>query len=219
MTPKQIKLILAVLAALGVGGGTLLTGGKDGPKSVGGGAQLDDGKVAGLGVGASNNAASVTAAINCRFLEHWTSDGGGPRINQAHVFCGEWDDRRSRAKGFHSRPGGRNPGTVGGLDVSQPPNRDGIYGVRWRFAGKRGDDKFSTMFPDHCTRESVLASIAYAAQNKQNCPSGAPRWAWCGPSASSGSGQGLCTGKGGGGFIIAGGSLDDGRINTAFPLR
>ncbi|MGI9334436.1 MAG: EndoU domain-containing protein [Gammaproteobacteria bacterium] len=218
MNHRQTGLLLIVLAALGAGSGALLTGCEDGAKSRASAPQLDEdrpGRTAGNGTGTATG-----AAINCRTLAHWTGTGSGPRINQRHVFCGEWDKRRSTPKGFHSRPGGRNPGTVAKLEISQRPDSAGIYGIRWRFSGEHGDDKFSTMFPDHCTREQVLASIGYAAQHRQRCPSGAPHWAWCGPSAATGDrAKGYCTGKDSTRFTIAGGTLDDGRINTAFPLR
>lgn len=219
MRRSHIKLILAILAALGVTTGTLLTGNDDEPGSPSSGIALDPDKVATLGKDGDGAAPTrANAAIDCKDLPHWTQVNGGPKINQAHIFCGEWDSRKSRAKGFHARPGGRNPGTVAKLEVSQDPNKSGIYGVRWQFNGEQGASKFSTMFPDRCTRDQVLASVNHAATHQQRCPSGAPGWAWCGPSAPRDGGEGYCTASGAG-FTIAGGSLNDGRINTAFPLR
>ena len=162
--------------------------------------------------------ATNTAAVNCKKMPHWKSING-TKINQTHIFCGEWDSRKNRPKGFHSRPGGKNPGSVGSLETSDRADRDGIYGVRWSYAGEGGSDKFSTMFPDRCSADQVLASVSHAANNTSKCPNGAPRWAWCGWSAPRDGGDQYCTGAGGKGFTVAGATLNDGRINTAFPIK
>ncbi len=157
------------------------------------------------------------AQINCSRLSHWSSTN--PQINLHHIFCGEWDSRRSRPKGFHSRPNGVSPNTVGSFQISQSPNSQGIYGANWGYAGYSGQTKFSTMFPDRCTQQQVTNSISYASSNRTSCPSNAPNWAWCGSSAPSANAAQYCNGDDGSIFTVAGAYLNDGRINTAFPLR
>ncbi len=157
------------------------------------------------------------AQINCSGLSHWSSTN--PQINLHHIFCGEWDSRRSRPKGFHSRPNGASPNTVGSFQISQSSNRQGIYGINWSYAGYSGKTKFSTMFPDRCTQQQVTNSISYASSNRTSCPSNAPNWAWCGSSAPSANAGQYCNGDDGSIFTVAGAYLNDGRINTAFPLR
>lgn len=116
--------------------------------------------------------------VNCDRLPHWSNFASGPQVNQPHIFCGEFSN--GRPKGFHSRPGGTNPRTVARFQVTQPPNRRGIYGVRWSHGADPSREKFSTMFPDRCSQAQVLESIRYAARNQISCPGGAPDWAWCG---------------------------------------
>ncbi|MEM1426855.1 MAG: EndoU domain-containing protein [Cyanobacteria bacterium P01_H01_bin.130] len=152
----------------------------------------------------------------CNGLSHWSRFGSGPQVNQAHVFCGEFSN--GRPKGFHSRPGGRNPGTIASLQVTQSPNRQGVYGIRWSHTGNPQRAKFSTMFPDRCSTGQVLNSVRYAAGNRYQCPSGAPSWAWCGPSAPA-SGGDYCRGTDGARFTVAGAFTRRNDINTAFPLR
>jgi Bacterial EndoU nuclease len=117
--------------------------------------------------------------IDCAGLSHWSATD--PPINQQHVFCGEWNKRKNRPAGFHSRPAGKDPATVGGLKITQPPNSQGIYGIRWSYSGHSNSEKFSSMFPDNCNRDQILKSIVYAVNHPKTCPDGAPRWARCGP--------------------------------------
>ncbi|TVQ51468.1 MAG: hypothetical protein EA366_15435 [Spirulina sp. DLM2.Bin59] len=153
----------------------------------------------------------------CGNLDHWSRTN--PSINQAHIFCGEWSHNQPR--GFHSRPGGRNPSTVQNFQMTQPANSQGIYGGTWHYVGQSNPRKFSTMFPDSCTQTQVVNSIVYAARNRQSCPANAPSWAWCGSNAPTANAANYCKGNGNHNrlFTIAGASLNDGRINTAFPLR
>jgi hypothetical protein len=160
-------------------------------------------------------AGSPTSPVNCANLSHWSNTD--PPINQTHVFCGEWS--RNRPKGFHSRPSGVNPNTVDKFEITQPANRQGIYGGTWNYSGHSNPNKFSTMFPDRCTQTQVINSILYAANHKQSCPANAPNWAWCGINAPNTNADPYCNGDNGGLFTIAGAFLNDGKINTAFPLR
>ena len=74
-------------------------------------------------------ACSVASEMDCAKISHWSATN--PPINQQHVFCGEWNKRKNRPAGFHSRPAGENPATVGTLKITQQPDAKGIYGVRW----------------------------------------------------------------------------------------
>ena len=160
---------------------------------------------------------AATAQVNCARLSHWSASR--PPVSQTHIFCGEWDSRRGRPKGFHSRPNGTNPRTVTNFRITQRANSQGIYGATWSYAGQSGRTKFSTMFPDRCSQQQVLNSILYAAANRQSCPGSAPDWAWCGRSAPAPQAERYCTGDDDRIFTIAGASLRNGNINTAFPLR
>ncbi|MGB0561591.1 MAG: EndoU domain-containing protein [Spirulinaceae cyanobacterium] len=156
------------------------------------------------------------AQINCQTLPHWSSTS--PVINLHHVFCGEFN--HGRPKGLHSRPGGANPATVAELRLTEPANAQGIYGARWSYRGHTDLPKFSTFFPDRCNRNQVLQSVAYAANHLTACPAGAPSWARCGANQpSGGNAASYCTANNGQRFSIALGLLNDGRVNTAFPLR
>ncbi|MEM9245990.1 MAG: EndoU domain-containing protein [Cyanobacteria bacterium P01_F01_bin.153] len=159
----------------------------------------------------------VTArGASCNGLSTWSRFSSGPQVNQAHVFCGEFSN--NRPKGFHSRPGGRNPNTVANLQITQNPNRQGIYGIRWSHTNNPQRTKFSTMFPDNCSTGQVLNSVRYAAGNRYQCPASAPSWSWCGPSAPA-SGGDYCRGNNGDRFTVAGAFTRRNDVNTAFPLR
>lgn len=158
----------------------------------------------------------VQAQVNCQSLPHWSSTS--PTINLHHVFCGEF--KNGRPKGFHSRPSGTNPATIANLRITQAANAQGIYGARWAYRGHADLPKFSTFFPDRCNTNQVLQSIAYAANHLSACPDGAPSWARCGANQPSGGNTTrYCTANNGSNFAIALGLLNDGRVNTAFPLR
>ena len=160
---------------------------------------------------------SVASEMDCARISHWSQTD--PPVNQQHVFCGEWKNRKNRPTGFHSRPAGKNPATVGTLKITQQSNARGLYGVRWSYAGHAGREKFSSMFPDTCSREQVLKSIVYAVNHPRTCPKGAPHWAKCGPNKPTGGGQGYCETSDKSIFTIAFAELrNSNKINTAFPL-
>jgi len=117
-------------------------------------------------------AAPVESGMECESISHWSATN--PPINQQHVFCGEWNSRKSRLAGFHSRPAGENPTTIGTLAITQSSNAKGLYGVRWSYVGHPDRAKFSTMFPDACSRDQVLRSIVYAVKHPWACPDGQP---------------------------------------------
>jgi len=155
--------------------------------------------------------------IDCAKIAHWSATN--PPINQQHVFCGEWNKRKNHAAGFHSRPAGKNPASVGTLKISQQPNGKGLYGVRWSYAGHPDREKFSSMFPDTCNHNQILKSIVYAVKHPKPCPEGAPRWAKCGPNKPIQDDQGYCDASDDSIFTIAFATLkNSNKINTAFPL-
>lgn len=163
---------------------------------------------------------SAFAEVGCAALPHWVTLDNGLQMNQRHVFCGEWKD--NRPKGFHSRPGGVNPGTVRNFTVQDPPNAAGIYTGKWSHINDPGRSKFSSMFPDNCSVSQVLNSISYAsAHSEPNCPAGSPNWVRCGknrPGFDTKEPSAYC-GNGGAFFLIGFAPPQGNRINTAFPLR
>jgi hypothetical protein len=168
-------------------------------------------------VAAATFASPVESGMECAGMSHWSATN--PPINQQHVFCGEWNSRKNRPAGFHSRPAGENPDTIGTLTITQSPNAKGLYGVRWTYDGHPDRAKFSTMFPDTCDRDQVLRSIVYAVNHSWACPDGAPRWATCGPNKPPGDNPDYCEAADGSLFTIAFAALrDSNNVNTAFPI-
>jgi hypothetical protein len=162
-------------------------------------------------------ACSVASEMDCSKISHWSATN--PPINQQHVFCGEWNKRKNRPAGFHSRPASENPVTVGKLKITQQPNAKGLYGVRWSFAGHPDRDKFSSMFPDTCNQDQILKSIVYAVKHPKACPNDVPRWAKCGPNQPAQDGQGYCEASDNSIFTIAFATLkNSNKVNTAFPI-
>jgi hypothetical protein len=162
-------------------------------------------------------ACSVISEMDCAEIPHWSATN--PPVNQQHVFCGEWNKRKNRPAGFHSRPAGKNPATVGTLKITQQPNAGGLYGVRWSYAGHPDREKFSSMFPDTCNRDQILKSIVYAVNHPKTCPNGTPSWAKCGPNRPKQGGQGYCEASDNSIFSIAFATLrNSNKVNTAFPL-
>ena len=164
--------------------------------------------------------AQATEPYNCLGSPHWIISYTGRQINHTHIFCGELN-RRGRLVGFHSRPDGQNPSTVQQFNITRRLTRQGIYAGRWTYSDNPQEDKFSTMFPDHCDQQQVLHSIAHAEAHRITCPSGAPGWAWCGlnrPDDATDDRR-FCHARDGTRYTIAGASDANGRINTGFPLR
>lgn len=147
-------------------------------------------------------------------------NAGMPNINGDHIFCGEID---GNVKGFHSRPGGNNPTNAGitNVVVTAVPNAMGIYNISFN---KNGQHKnISTMFPDSCTQQEVENSILYAEANRVDCPAGAQPWATCGynrPDPVMATQGPYCEGDDDANrFYVQFGLLNNGTINTAFPVR
>jgi hypothetical protein len=125
-----------------------------------------------------------------------------PPINETHLFSGEIN-KRGRPVGFHARPAGKDPANARVVTIDRGPNRFGIYEarveIRKSFFGK-WLSKRSTMFPDTMSRQAVIDAIVHAYRNRATEDSAKFR----GPS-------GL-------GFTVEGYLLQDGRINTAYPI-
>ena len=143
-------------------------------------------------------------------------------MNQNHVFCGEWGG--SRPKGFHSRPGGEDPATVGNVRNVTAPNAVGIYDLEWSYSGHPGIWKGSTMYPDDCSQQQVLNSIVYAANNTVACVPAVP-WGSCGMNRPDPvpEGSDYCVGtEGAARWQIRFATIEvdeETRVNTAFPNR
>ncbi len=119
-----------------------------------------------------------------------------PAINLTHIFAGEIN-RRGKAVGFHSRPGGVNPPGSGIARIVGRPNRSGVY-TAMVWIGRRSRTKFSTLYPDRLPRQMVIEAILSAFRRGQRRGE-----RFRGPS--------------GHGFTIEG-YIQNGRISTAYPL-
>jgi hypothetical protein len=124
-----------------------------------------------------------------------------PAINETHLFEG-YINRKGDPVGFHSRPGGRDPAHARVLAVTNAPNKAGVYTaqIEIRASGSRWLGKSSTFFPDSMTRKEVIQAVTYAYQHATSRNSAK----FSGPSGK--------------GFTIEGYLLQDGKINTAFPV-
>ncbi len=128
-------------------------------------------------------------------------------IELDHVLFGEINPK-GKAVGFHSRPGGIDPGTARVSQRLTPPDANGIYtgkveifdSAKNQWIAKRG---FSSFYPDRLSAKEVEGAIrnAYAdALRRGDIANGA----W--------------TGDSGLGFKIQG-YVNNGKISTAFPVR
>lgn len=124
-----------------------------------------------------------------------------PAVNESHIFFGEVN-KRGKPVGFHSRPGGRDPQGARVVRIVDRPNRRGVYTAEVEIRNGEGRwlRKRSTFFPDQMDRAAVLAAVLNAYQGRTTGNADKFR----GPSGK--------------GFTIEGWLLDDGRINTAYPV-
>lgn len=130
--------------------------------------------------------------------QQWSSTE--PNINLWHIFEGEVN-RSGKVVGYHSRPGGQDPGNARVVAVRDGPNSKGVYTATIEIRnGNRWDEKFSSFFPDSMSRGDVIDAVLNAYKNSDN-PKAQP---WSGPS-------GL-------GFTVQGYTTSRGGINTAFPV-
>ncbi len=109
-----------------------------------------------------------------------------PPIDQNHIFCGDVGPG-GNAGGFHSRPGGVNPATIGilpGTNITIPPGAAaGVYNlnnfnITDAVNGMTANKAVSTMFPNTCSQANVVAAIRHAFLNGGNsgptCGAGGP---------------------------------------------
>ena len=93
---------------------------------------------------------------------------GSPPVEMRHIFCGEIN-RRGLAVGFHSRPGGVNPPTVSGTGAARPVRgHPGLYNLmRFQITedGRTETKGISTLYPDKCSAEDVIAAIQHAYES------------------------------------------------------
>jgi hypothetical protein len=91
--------------------------------------------------------------------------------------------------------------------------------VRWSYSEQPDRQKFSSMFPDTCSRRQVLESIIYAAKHQKPCPAGAPHWTRCGPNRPDKASERYCEALDRTFFTIGFATLrNSDKINTAFPI-
>jgi hypothetical protein len=112
--------------------------------------------------------ASALAQVACP----QANSGGNPVVQQQHIFCGEVSGNPLRAKGFHSRPGGVNPGTITILPqttITYPAGAPaGIYNLNRFNITEHGNTRtkaISTMFPNACNQAAVVAAIQNAVNH------------------------------------------------------
>jgi hypothetical protein len=124
-----------------------------------------------------------------------------PPVNETHLFEGEIS-RRGQPVGFHSRPGGKDPENARVVNITEGPNRAGVYGAEVEVHQPDGPwlRKRSTIYPDAMSREDVVRAVLNAYEHR-----------------TTGASQKF-SGPSGKGFTIEGYLLPDGRINTAFPI-
>ena len=125
-----------------------------------------------------------------------------PAVNATHIFIGEIN-RRGKATGFHAKTKGQIPRDAKIIAVKSGPNRAGVYTAMIAIYDRRSRqwrEKFSTMYPDDMAPAEIIEAVlhAYALRDKGRSQP------WRGPS--------------GHGFPIEGYLLNDGRINTAYPI-
>lgn len=121
-----------------------------------------------------------------------------PRINLTHLFHGEIN-KKGKPVGFHARPEGQDPTDAGLIEVKDTANMSGVYTAQiW--VRDQNKTKFSSIFPDRLSWQEVIQAVLYAYEHRTS----GENLKWRGPS-------GL-------GFTIEGWLLENGDINTAYPI-
>ena len=145
---------------------------------------------------------SLLLCCNSAFAEKklWTQTS--PAVNATHIFIGEIN-RRGKPTGFHAKTNGQIPKDAKILAIKSRPNQAGVYTAQVGIYDKRTQqwkEKFSTIYPDAMQPAEIIKAVLHAYNNR-NPGKTQP---WRGPS--------------GHGFPIEGYVLNDGRINTAYPI-
>ncbi|TAL35508.1 MAG: hypothetical protein EPN93_10230 [Spirochaetes bacterium] len=140
----------------------------------------------------------LLCAVDCSRKPHVEWSDTSPRVNLTHIFHGEINEH-GRPVGYHSRPGGGDPGDAGVLEKIQGPNRKNVY-MAQVWVGAKDRKKISTFFPDSMKKEEVIQAVLHAYRNRTSFKA----YKFNGPS--------------GRGFTIEGYVMDNGDINTAYPI-
>jgi len=130
----------------------------------------------------------------------WTKTS--PAVNATHIFLGEIN-RRGKPTGFHAKTKGQSPKDAKILKIRSLPNQAGVYTAQVGIYDKRSrqwKQKFSSMYPDEMEPADIIMAVLHAYSNRKQ----GKTQPWRGPS--------------GHGFPIEGYVLNDGRINTAYPV-
>lgn len=136
----------------------------------------------------------------CADNKLWTQTT--PAVNATHIFIGEIN-RRGKPTGFHAKTKGQIPREAKIIAVRSGPNRAGVYTAMIAIYDRRSRqwrEKFSTIYPDDMDPGEIIEAVLHAFARRESGRS----QPWRGPS--------------GHGFPIEGYLLDDGRINTAYPI-
>ncbi|MDX1736727.1 MAG: EndoU domain-containing protein [Alphaproteobacteria bacterium] len=139
-----------------------------------------------------------------------------------HIFCGDINLRKGRATGYHHRVSGRDSAIARVGDISKINPETGVYEAapvevfhngKW-FYKKRG----SSFFPDQCTRQQVVNSVLYAAENHIcRFPNG--KWGGMSAPSSQGNEENYCYGIDGQQLVVNGYfTKDPNHIATAWPV-
>ncbi len=157
---------------------------------------------AGCGRAGSANAAAARGAARAADEADRGWSATQPPINRTHIFHGGVN-RRGKPVGFHSRPGGQDPEGSRVVRVLRPANDLGVYEAQVEITDPQAGSvrKRSTFYPDRLDHAAVVAAILNAWNHRQ-----------------PGEGGERFRGPSGLGFTIEGYTLDDGSINTAYPL-
>ena len=145
---------------------------------------------------------SAQPAVAPSLAGKWTSTD--PPVNLAHIDYGEIN-RHGEAVGYHHRPNGVDPPGARVRQIVQPPDASGVYRARVALrdpatGGWIEKKAPSTFFPDAMSDKEVVDAVLGAFRDGRR------------------RGDGQFVGGSGRGFAIEG-WYQNGRINSAYPLR
>lgn len=132
--------------------------------------------------------------------DQWTDTE--PKISLTHIFYGEVN-AKGRATGYHHRANGKDTQTARLKKILSLPNHFGVYTALIEVkdpATGRWKEKFSSLFPDHFTRQQIIDLIVKTYRTHP--PKTRRKWG----------------GMTDYGFRVEGYTLKDGRIITAYPI-
>lgn len=107
-----------------------------------------------------------------QFIEKWyyykVWSNTKPQINETHLFCGEINSRW-KPTWFHSMPEWKEPETVQ-IVKTEEKNKFWVYNAKikvYDIKNKKFREKFSSIFPDHLSKQEVENAILNAWKNKK----------------------------------------------------